>query len=221
MHIRSFAREIFVVDSFSTDNTVDIARASGAAVLQHSFQNHARHFRWAVENASITSDWVMRLDADEIVEADLAEEIKRRLPGLPAEVNGVTLNRKTIFQGKFIRHGGRFPLIMLRIWRRGMARIEDRWMDEHIYLTEGSAVAFKGGFADYNLRALNGFTRKHNHYATREALDRINSRWRLFRQQGQGNSKLTVHQAKAKRLLKEFLFNRLHYRKHFILSFDM
>ena len=105
-HIRGFAREIFVIDSFSTDNTVELAKAGGAQVLQHPFQNYARQFEWALENAPITSDWVMRLDADEIIEADLAEEIVAKLPALPPDVTGVNLNRKTIFQGKFIRWGG-------------------------------------------------------------------------------------------------------------------
>ena len=80
----------------------------------------------------------MRLDADEIIEADLAEEIISKLPTLPADVTGINLNRKTIFQGRFIRWGGRYPLTLLRIWRRGKARIEGRWMDEHMYLTEGA-----------------------------------------------------------------------------------
>jgi hypothetical protein len=177
--------------------------------MQHPFQNQARQFEWALENAAITSDWVMRLDADEIIEADLAEEIKRKLPELPPDVTGVTLNRKTIFQGKFIRHGGRFPLMLLRIWRRGMARIEDRWMDEHIYLTEGRAVTFKGGFADYNLHDLTYFTAKHNNYATREALDRLNARWQLFQPQVELTRESTARQAKIKRFLKQSLYNRL------------
>jgi len=208
-HIRSFAREIFVIDSFSTDNTVEIARAAGAHVLQHPFQNQARQFEWALENAPITSDWVMRLDADEIIEADLAEEIKRRLPELPLDVTGVTLNRKTIFQGKFIRHGGRYPLMLLRIWRRGTARIEDRWMDEHIYLTQGRAVTFKGGFADYNLHDLTYFTAKHNSYAAREALDRVYSRLGLANSQIELTRESTARQAKVKRFLKEKVFNQL------------
>lgn len=208
-YVRAFAREIFVVDSFSTDDTVKIAVGAGAQVLQHRFQNQARQFEWALENAPITSDWVMRLDADEIIEADLADEIKRRLPHLPAEVTGVTLNRKTIFQGKFIRHGGRFPLMLLRIWRRGMAKIEDRWMDEHIYLTEGRAVIFKGGFADYNLHDLTYFTAKHNSYAAREALDRLNSKWRLFQPQIELTRESTARQAKVKRFLKQSVFNQL------------
>jgi glycosyltransferase involved in cell wall biosynthesis len=208
-HIRSFAREIFVIDSFSTDNTVDLARAAGAHVLQHPFQYQAQQFEWALENAPITSDWVMRLDADEIIEADLAEEIVTKLPTLPPQVTGVNLNRKTIFQGKFIRHGGRYPLILLRIWRRGKARIENRWMDEHMYLTEGRAIKFKGGFADHNLNDLARFTTKHNGYASREALDVLNRRLHLFDPPIQLTRESTSKQAKIKRFFKESVYNRL------------
>ena len=208
-HIRGFAREIFVVDSFSTDDTVELARAGGAQVLQHAFQYQAQQFDWALQNAPITSDWVMRLDADEIIEADLAEEIRSRLPNLPPDITGIYLNRKTIFQGKFIRFGGRYPLTLLRIWRRGKARIEDRWMDEHIYLTEGRAITFHGGFADYSLFDLTAFTAKHNSYASREALDLINSRLHLFDEQVALTSKSTATQAKTKRFLKENLYNRI------------
>ncbi len=159
-YLRAFAREIFVIDSYSTDDTVALAKAAGAKVLEHPFQNYARQFEWALENAPITSDWVMRLDADEIIEADLAAEIIAKLPALPPDITGVNLNRKTIFQDKFIRWGGRYPLTLLRIWRCGKARIEDRWMDEHMYLTDGRAVTFVGGFADHNLYDLTFFYSK-------------------------------------------------------------
>ena len=208
-HVRDFAREIFVIDSFSTDDTVSLAKARGAQVLQHTFQNYARQFEWALEHAPITADWVMRLDADEIVEADLAEEIKAKLPTLPADVTGINLNRKTIFQGKFIRHGGRYPLTLLRIWRHGKARIEDRWMDEHMYLTEGRPVAFRGGFADHNLYDLTFFTAKHNGYASREALDVLNQRLHLFEPQLALAAEATARQAKIKRFFKESVYNRL------------
>lgn len=208
-HIRIFAREIFVIDSYSTDDTVSLARAGGAQVLQHPFQNYARQFEWALANAPITADWVMRLDADELIEADLAEEIIAKLPALPPEVTGINLNRKTIFQGKFIRWGGRYPLVLLRIWRRGKARIEDRWMDEHMYLTEGRTVTFKGGFADHNLYDLTFFTAKHNSYASREALDALNQRLHLFEPQLALASASTARQARIKRFLKESVYNRL------------
>ena len=208
-HVADFAQEIFVVDSFSTDGTVDIAREKGAQVVQHPFQNYAKQFEWAMENLPITAEWVMRLDADEIVEADLAQEIVAKLPQLPPDVTGINLNRKTIFQGKFIRHGGRYPLMLLRIWRRGKGRIEDRWMDEHMYLTDGRSVTFKGGFADHNLFDLTFFTDKHNRYASREALDVLNQRLHIFGQQRTLTEESTARQAWIKRFLKESVYNRI------------
>jgi len=208
-HITGFAQEIFVVDSFSTDGTVDLAKSYGAHVLQHNFQNHAKQFEWALENAPITAEWVMRLDADEVVEADLAAEIVTRLVTLPVDVTGVNLNRKTIFQGKFIRHGGRYPLTLLRIWRRGKAHIEDRWMDEHICLSEGRSVTFGGGFADHNLRDLTFFTDKHNSYASREALDVLNKRLHLFGPSCALTAESTARQAQLKRFFKESVYNRI------------
>jgi glycosyltransferase involved in cell wall biosynthesis len=208
-HIEAFAQEIFVIDSYSTDGTIEIAQQHGAQVLQHPFQNYAKQFEWALENAPITADWVMRLDADEVIESDLANEIVARLPQLPADVTGVNLNRKTIFQGKFIRHGGRYPLVLLRIWRRGVACIEDRWMDEHMYLTEGRTVTFKGGFADHNLFDLTFFTDKHNRYASREALDVLDHRLHLFGPELSLAAESTARQAKIKRFLKEKVYNRV------------
>ena len=208
-YVRALAREIFVIDSYSTDDTVSLAKAAGAHVLQHPFQNHARQFEWALENAPITSDWVMRLDADEVIEADLAAEIIAKLPTLPPDVTGINLNRKTIFQDKFIRWGGRYPLTLLRIWRRGKGRIEDRWMDEHLYLTDGRTVTFVGGFADHNLYDLTFFTAKHNSYASREALDALNQRLHLFEPQLALTGEATSNQAKIKRFLKESIYNRL------------
>jgi glycosyltransferase involved in cell wall biosynthesis len=208
-HIEGFAREIFVIDSYSTDGTVEIAREHGAQVLEHPFQNYAKQFEWALKNAPITAEWVMRLDADEVIEDDLAQEIVVKLPHLPADVTGVNLNRKTIFQDKFIRHGGRYPMVLLRIWRRGKARIEDRWMDEHMYLSDGRTVTFEGGFADHNLFDLTFFTNKHNRYASREALDVLNNRLHLFGPQLSLTSESTARQARVKRFLKEKLYNRM------------
>lgn len=218
-HVRGFAREIFVVDSFSTDNTVEIARVFGAIVLQNPFEYQAKQFNWALENCPITATWVMRLDADEIVDPDLAEEIRVKLPTLPANVTGINLNRKTIFQGKFIRHGGRFPLTLLRIWRRGKARVEDRRMDEHIYLTEGRSISFKGGFADHNLSKIEAFISKHNGYATREAFDVLNHRFHLFNSEIDLTRQSTARQAKIKRFLKESIYNRIPYEISSVLYF--
>jgi glycosyltransferase involved in cell wall biosynthesis len=207
--IREIASQIFVVDSFSMDNTVAIAEANGACVLRHEFVNHARQIQWAIDNAPITAGWVMRLDADELVESDLAVEIEQRLPQLGVDVVGINLRRKHIFMGRWVRHGGRYPLLLLRIWRRGYGRIEDRWMDEHMVVKGGRTVTFMGGFADFNLNDLTFFSEKHNRYATLEAIEVINQRLGLF-DRAQGISvKDTWGQASARRVVKESLYNRL------------
>jgi glycosyltransferase involved in cell wall biosynthesis len=210
--VAGFATEVFVVDSFSTDRTVELAQAQGATALQNKFINYAKQFQWALDNAPITASWIMRLDADEVIEADLAARIRDELPRLPDEVVGINLKRKHIFLGRWIRHGGRYPLLLLRIWRRGHGRIEDRWMDEHMILWGGRTVTFDGGFADHNLNDLSFFTDKHNKYATREAIDVINERRRLFRRDVDLVTEEGSQQAAIKRWIKERLYNRIPYQ---------
>ena len=178
--VQSFASQIFVIDSGSKDKTVEIAKENGAEVIQHPFINYAKQLQWALDHAPITTQWVMRLDADEIIEADLAQEIQQKLPVLPLDTVGVCLKLKRIFMGKWIRHGGLYPLTLLRIWRYGQGRIEDRWMDEHIILSTGNTVTLNGGFADHNLNNISFFTDKHNKYATREAIDVLNQKFVLL-----------------------------------------
>ena len=205
--VSGIATETFIVDSGSTDGTVEIAKAAGATVLTNPWVNYANQFQWGLDNAPITADWVMRLDADEVIEPDLARTIGQRLGQLPAEVTGVNLKRKHVFMGRWIRHGGRYPLILLRIWRRGLGRIENRWMDEHIILERGETVVFEGGFSDVNLGDLTFFTDKHNKYATREAVDVLNQRLGLFpRDETLGDAS---EQATKKRGVKEGFYNRL------------
>jgi glycosyltransferase involved in cell wall biosynthesis len=207
--VTPIAAQIFVVDSFSSDSTLEIAGDRGAHVVQHQFVNYAQQFQWALDHLPIETEWVMRLDADETLTPELIEEIKQRLPQLPSEVTGVNLNRRHVFMDRWIRHGGRYPLTLLRIWRRGAAKIEQRWMDEHMVLLQGRAVSLEHDFCDHNLKDLAFFTDKHNKYATREAIDRLNAEFGLIPRDeavAEGASSL---QARLKRLVKERVYNRL------------
>ena len=158
--VSHIASEIFLIDSGSKDKTKEIALSKGGNVqiLEHNFVNYAQQFQWALDNAPIKSTWIMRLDADEIVEASLSREIEEQLPHLPSDVAGINIDRKHIFMGRWVKHGGRYPLRLLRIWRNGKGRIEDRWMDEHMVVWGGRTVNFKGGFSDHNLNDLSFFT---------------------------------------------------------------
>ena len=167
---RKFAKEIYVVDSYSTDATVATARLLGAEVYQNKWENYSRQFNWALCNLPITTGWIWRMDADEYLSDELVDELHRRLPSAGSGIGGFTAPCLRIFMGRHIRHGI-IPLILLRLFRTGHAACENRFMDEHIEVTEGSIEELESPFYDDNLNGLTWWTAKHNGYATREALD--------------------------------------------------
>jgi glycosyltransferase involved in cell wall biosynthesis len=206
--IRNIAKEIFVVDSYSTDQTREIARSLGANVYQNKWINYSRQYQWALANLPISCGWIMRLDADEFLEPELADELEATLPRLPVSVTGLNLKYKHIFMNRWIRHGGVYPLVLLRVWRHGLAKIEDRWMDEHMVLIKGQSQTLRSNFCGHSLKDLTFFITKHNHYATREAIDIINQRRDLFGQDTL-SSNSGSKQAVAKRFIKEKIYNRM------------
>ena len=199
--------QLLVADSFSTDRTLEIAREHGARVVQHPFETQARQFNWALTQLEPDAEWVLRIDADEILTPELVSEIRERLPRLGDEIDGVNVGRRMTFQGRLIRHGGVFPVHVLRLFRAGRGRCEDRWMDEHIKVP-GQTVCFGGELIDDNLQSLTWWTDKHNRYASREAVDLLNLEHGFMPQdsvarlQGAG-------QAGLKRWLKEVVYARL------------
>jgi glycosyltransferase involved in cell wall biosynthesis len=208
-NLQRLGSRVFVVDSFSTDKTAAIAASMGATVVKRRFINYALQFQWALDNLPFVCDWVMRLDADELLSPELVEEIQRRLPALSADVTGININRRHIFMGRWIRFGGRYPLVLLRIWRLGAARIETRWMDEHMVLLSGRAVSFTNDFSDHNLNDLGFFIDKHNKYATREAIDVLLKRYAPENLDRAVSRKSVSRQAASKRWLKEHVYNRM------------
>ncbi|MEI6267759.1 MAG: glycosyltransferase family 2 protein [Methylococcaceae bacterium] len=168
--LSGLAGRVVLVDSQSTDQTREIALKLGADVLINPFINQAIQFNWALDHSDITTEWVMRLDADEIVTPKLAEQLRQQLSSTPNTTAGITVNRQIHFMGKWIKHGAIYPIRTLRIWRNKQGRCENRWMDEHI-LVEGTIEHINADIADINLNNITWWINKHNHYATREAID--------------------------------------------------
>ncbi|GAB4045205.1 glycosyltransferase family 2 protein [Spirosoma litoris] len=171
-----FTDKIFIVDSFSTDRTVEIAQSMGAVVVQNAWVNYATQFNYGIDHSPFKTTWVMRMDADEYVMPELADEINRRLLGLPIEVGGVYVKRRVFFLNRWIRHGSFYPLWLLRLWRRGDGFCEQVWHDEHIKLTKGESIQFDHDLVDHNLNNLTWWTQKHNHYSILEMINLLNYR---------------------------------------------
>jgi glycosyltransferase involved in cell wall biosynthesis len=120
--VRDGRGEIIVVDSGSTDRTVEIAQAFGAKVFVEAWKGFAEQKNSAMDKASM--DWVLQLDADERLETELAGEMKVTL-NLGSETNGFWIPRKNFFLGRWMRHGGFYPDPKLRLIRRGAGRFEE------------------------------------------------------------------------------------------------
>jgi len=204
--VRELAKRMVVVDSGSTDQTASIARAMGGEVFVHPFINHASQLNWALQSIAIQSEWIMRLDADEIVTRELAEELRRQLRSVSDTVGGMTVNRRIHFMGRWIRHGDVYPVRTLRIWRTGRGCCENRWMDEHI-VVEGDIVPVNADIADINLNNITSWVTKHNLYASREAIDLLLLQEAV--EQGETSGRAMSHQASTKRWIKQNVYARL------------
>lgn len=205
--VEGIASRCVVVDSGSSDRTVEIARGAGAEVLLHPFITQARQFNWALEQLPKDTDWVFRLDADEIVTKALAAEIQKKLSTLTAEIVGIHISRRMNFFGRPVRWGGLFPVRLIRLFRYGNGRCEDRWMDEHI-IVDGLTADFHGDIIDDNLNSITWWTNKHNAYASREVVDVLNREYGFMPSQSVA-SLSGCRQAGIKRWVKENIYARL------------
>ena len=206
--VKELTDKIFIVDSYSDDNTLKIAAKHDAKIYQNPWPgNQAAQFNWALDNLPIKTGWILRLDADEYLLPALIEEIKSKLPGLSSDTAGVILKRRVYFMNKWIRYGGYYPTYLLRLWRSGTGRYEQRWMDEHVKLESGNTVTFDNDFVDDNINNLAWWTNKHNDYSTREAIDLLNIKYR-FSKSGGLKGDLTGTQDKKKRWVKENFYSK-------------
>ncbi|HZB87466.1 MAG TPA: glycosyltransferase family 2 protein [Terracidiphilus sp.] len=166
---RLVSDEIFVVDSFSTDNTVGLAREWGAIVVRHAFENYGAQRNWAIDNLPATQSWQLHLDADEAMDDQLVAAI-RLLPDEPAH-SGYFLPRYVRFLGRILRHGGMSPTWHMRLFRAGVGRCEARKYDQHFYLSSGGSGQLAGAMIDDIRMPLSEWTARHNRWADGEVAE--------------------------------------------------
>ena len=201
-NISSIVKEVFIIDSYSTDKTLEIVKVyDNVTVLQNKWVNYATQFNWGLKNAPIKTEWVIRLDADELLLPELIGELEQKMPTLDECVTGITLKRRHIFLGKWMKRGT-YPVKLLRIFKTGKAICEERFMDEHIQLLEGTSVEMEYDFVDHNLNNISWWANKHVGYSIREAVDLLDIEFNLTGSAVTDEGKNINEQAQSKRMKK-------------------
>jgi len=204
--VAGWASEVFVVDSFSTDRTREIAASFGANFVQHRFEGYALQKNWALENLKFNNEWVLILDADERVTEQLRDEIGAILASGHAAVAGYYLNRRFIFYGKWIRHCGWYPSWNMRLFRHRLGRYEIREVDEHVLLN-GTTKYCKHDLIHEDVRGIEAWIEKHNRYSSYNA--RIYKKIAEGKSNGEITTRLLGNSPERKRFIKQHIWPQL------------
>jgi glycosyltransferase involved in cell wall biosynthesis len=167
-------RQLFVVDSGSTDATVDLARAAGATVATHAFESHARQWQWALEALPIESRWVLALDADQRVTPELATSLRLAVAA-PGPAVGFYVNRRQVFRGRWIRHGGYYPMPLLKMFQRDAVSLDPDERVDHHFAVAGPVGRLAGDLIEDNGNEarIADWIAKHNRYARLQAEEEL------------------------------------------------
>jgi len=202
-----WAPEVFVVDSFSTDATVEIAESMGAKTCQHAFENCAAQWNWALNNLPFSNEWVLVLDADERIPQLLAEEIVRTVTNPAQEFSGYYLKFRFWFMGRWLRHGGLYPTWVTRLFRRSAGRFGRNGASEHLIL-EGRKGYLQYPFDHCDNKPLSDWIQKHNRYAELEAEEHLREKLTTNQAHSIGG-RFWGNQAEKKQWIKLRVWNRL------------
>jgi glycosyltransferase involved in cell wall biosynthesis len=204
--------EVYVIDSESTDDTVQIAQSHGAKVVQfHYAGGWPKKRQWAMDTLPLAYDWILLLDADEVLTPELVEEIRRAVQN--QAVNGYSIRLQMYFLGRVLRHCDA-SFWKLSLFRKGRGRFECRLKDqdasmadieihEHV-VVDGPTAELSNALVHHNVDSLSRYILKHNAYSNWEA--RV-----LLQPEGGSNSEevsadLFGTQAQRRRWLKRNLY---------------
>jgi glycosyltransferase involved in cell wall biosynthesis len=176
-NVKEWADEVIILDSYSTDRTVEIAEAYGAKVYFRRFDNYSNQRKYSLNKLPIASEWIFVLDADEVLTHELKIEILDMLK--TTNYDAFFIKRRFYWMGKWIKRGY-YPTTVLRFGRKGMIDCDNRPINEHLICHSGNVGMLNNDFIDFNRKNLSEWISKHNDYSTREAKQLIDNEYEKY-----------------------------------------
>ena len=179
--IKDLGAKIYVLDSGSTDRTLDICREYNTEVAYHKFENHPKQWHVALTTFNIQTPWTIGLDSDQIVTPELFEQLKNFRDQDFEGINGIYFNRKNFFKGKWLRFGGYYPKYLLKMFRTGVGYSDLNENMDHRFIVPGKNIVWKKGhILEENLKEneISFWIAKHNRYSdlvAHEEIERMNA----------------------------------------------
>lgn len=165
-NVLDFADKIIILDSYSQDETVSIAKNLGSEVIFRKFDHYKNQRQYAIDYCKTITKWMLFLDADEYLLPELKKEISETLNN-PDDTAGYYLRRRAIFMNRWIKYGGYYPSYLLRLFRPELATVDGE-INEHIQVN-GLTKYLKHDFVDHSLKNIEFWINKHNQYTNGEA----------------------------------------------------
>jgi glycosyltransferase involved in cell wall biosynthesis len=174
--IAGLSAPVFILDSGSTDSTIEIGKEFGAVFMQHPFENHPKQWDFALKNFPVHTPWIICLDADQIVTPELKHHLINFRDDNHAGIDGIYFNRKNFFKGKWIKHGGYYPFYLLKMIRFGVGYSDINENMDHRFVVHGKTEIWKDGYLlEENLKENNisFWIDKHNRYSDLVAQEEV------------------------------------------------
>jgi glycosyltransferase involved in cell wall biosynthesis len=202
--VKKVTNNIFVVDSFSTDETQNILTNMDVTFCEHAFITYADKRNWAQNNNPFKTPWVFHLDADERFTPELAQWLINNFPSEKVKTDGFMFSRKTVFMDKWIRYGDHYPNFHLNLFKSDLGYVEDKAYDNHFVVKGNNTLTIRNAdIINIVANSIDQLILSHNKYATIEAKELV-----FGVEKGEVEAKLLGNPIERRRWLKVNIFQR-------------
>jgi glycosyltransferase involved in cell wall biosynthesis len=203
--VQNVTKNIFVVDSYSTDKTQLILKEMNIEFCEYEFKSYKDKRDWAQKNNPFESEWVFHIDADERFTPELSEWLITQFPKEQYNADGFMFSRKTIFMDRWIKHGDHYPNFHLNLFKSQLGYVEEKAYDNHFVVASENTIYIRNAdIINFVANSIDDLIISHNKWATIEAMEIVKGI-----EKGEVEAKLLGNPIERRRWLKSRIFQKI------------